>query len=104
MKTKTIILILFITLLLQACSATAKKTFIPISTTIPLDSNGDFEISTQELKVTFSTMHSIVDRIAEYQPDEAKTLNAEIAIYDDQLANDFNAMDLSKVKQTANKK
>jgi hypothetical protein len=93
MKTKAIIVIFLACILITACG----PKFIPITTSIPLDSNKDGMITPAELQASFVVMHTIIKRIAEYKPAEAAKLDAEVTTYEN---TDANLLNIDTVFQT----
>ena len=101
MKTKMLITVLLVVIVLVACSpvTTPIPTKSDITTSIPLDSNSDGKFTPQELETTFAQMRKEVKVIAESQPSVAARFEADIASFENALRND-SMVDMGKIIKT----
>ena len=102
MKTKMLITVLLVVIVLVACSpvTTPIPTKSDITTSIPLDSNSDGKFTPQELEATFAQMRKEVKVIAESQPSVAARFEADIASFENALRNDPPDLDMGKIIKT----
>jgi hypothetical protein len=83
-----------------ATTTTTAAALEPI-TSIPLNTDGNDQISIAEIKASYVRMHEIVSIIAKYEPAVAATLEAKVAALENTLDSDPLHVDLKKDMNTA---